>query len=78
LHELAQNAKATMGQMAKRTGIPTTTIHNRINAWRRRHHQELHPGTGPRKARQGEITALIFISVDHKADPAPSCEETPE
>ncbi|MBR9703412.1 Lrp/AsnC family transcriptional regulator [Candidatus Woesearchaeota archaeon] len=30
--ELQRNAKATTGQIAKRTGIPVTTVHNRIKA----------------------------------------------
>lgn len=30
--ELQRNAKATTGQIAKKTGIPVTTVHNRIKA----------------------------------------------
>lgn len=35
LEELQRNAKATTGRIAKRTGIPTTTVHNRIKRFER-------------------------------------------
>ena len=66
--ELQRNAKATTGTIARKTGIPTTTVHNRIKRMERDGIIKTYvPVLNYAKLGKG-ITALISISVEHKTD----------
>ena len=68
LAELQRNAKATTGTLAKKTGIPATTVHNRIKRMEREGIIKSYiPILDYAKLGKG-ISALIFISVEHKTD----------
>jgi DNA-binding Lrp family transcriptional regulator len=68
LREIRKDAKATMGQIAKRTGIPATTVHNRIKRMER---DGIIKGYAPildhTKLGRG-IHAMICINAEHKTD----------
>lgn len=64
--ELQRNAKATTGQMAKRTGIPVTTVHNRIKSLEKHGVIKRYaPILDYVKLGKG-LHALIFITVEGK------------
>ena len=68
LQELQRDAKATMGTLARRTGIPATTVHNRIKRMEREGVIKNYvPVLDYTKLGHG-IHAMIFISAEHKAD----------
>jgi DNA-binding Lrp family transcriptional regulator len=65
---LEGDAKLTTGAIAKRTGIPTTTIHNRIKRMEKDGIIKGYTAVVDH-ARLGKgIHALIFINVEHKTD----------
>ncbi len=66
LDELQRNAKQTTGQIAKRTALPVTTVHNRIK--RLEHHgiiTKYAPVLDYAKLGRG-LHALIFITAEGK------------
>jgi len=68
LLELKHDAKATMGQIARRTGIPTTTVHNRIKRMEAAKIIKRYvPVLDHAKLGKG-IHAMIFVSAEHKTD----------
>jgi Lrp/AsnC family transcriptional regulator for asnA, asnC and gidA len=68
IRQLNHNAKATTGTIAKKTSIPTTTVHNRIKRMEREGIIKTYvPVLDYAKLGKG-ITALIFVSVEHKTD----------
>jgi Lrp/AsnC family transcriptional regulator, leucine-responsive regulatory protein len=68
LEQLKRNAKATTSSIAKRIGIPTTTVHNRIKRMERDGIIKTYvPVLDHAKLGKG-ICALIFISAEHKQD----------
>jgi DNA-binding Lrp family transcriptional regulator len=68
LTELQRDAKATTGSIAKRTGIPTTTVHNRIKRMEREGIIKRYvPVLDHTKLGKG-ILALVFINAENKTD----------
>ena len=66
LEQLQQNAKMPTGTIAKRTGVPATTVHNRIKRMEREGVIKTYvPVLDYVKLGKG-IAALIFISAEHK------------
>jgi DNA-binding Lrp family transcriptional regulator len=75
LSELQRNAKARTGDIAKRTGVPTTTVHNRIKRMEREGViRTYRPVLDYAKLGKG-IHALIFITAEGKANGHPVDQE---
>jgi DNA-binding Lrp family transcriptional regulator len=68
IRELQRNAKQTTGSIARRTRIPTTTVHNRIKRLERDGIITSYvPMLDHTKLGKG-ILALVFVAAEHKAD----------
>jgi len=68
LSELKHNAKQTTGTIAKRTGIPTTTVHNRIKRMEKeRVIRSYRPVIDYQKIGL-QIHAIVFVSAEQKTD----------
>jgi DNA-binding Lrp family transcriptional regulator len=68
LHELRRNAKQTTGQIAKRTSIPTTTVHNRIKRLERDGVIKSYAPILDHRKLGKDLLALVFVAAEHTAD----------
>ena len=65
---LKHDAKLSTGSIAKKTGVPTTTVHNRIKRMEKEGIiKRYEPVLDYTKLGQG-IHAMIFINAEHKTD----------
>jgi DNA-binding Lrp family transcriptional regulator len=65
---LEADAKLTTNMIAKRTGIPTTTVHNRIKRMEKNGIIKGYTAILDYAKLGKGIHALIFVSAEHKAD----------
>ena len=65
---LKRDAKLTTSAIAKKTGIPTTTVHNRIKRMEKEGIIRGYTATLDYTKLGKGIHALIFINVEHKTD----------
>lgn len=68
LGTLQENAKMTTGKIAKRTGIPTTTVHNRIKRMERDGIIKRYVPVLDHVKLGNTIHALLFINAEHKTN----------